>query len=74
MHKKFEKNQTKIRGGRESGRKVVTHNSKRYLSLVKPRKLKLQVAVVRFSTVSYKKILSVHVQPLDQHDTGALSS
>ena len=28
MHKKFEKNQTKIKGGCQSGRKVVTHNSK----------------------------------------------
>ena len=28
MHKKFEINQTKIKGGCQSGRKVVTHNSK----------------------------------------------
>ena len=37
MHKKFEINQTKIRGGCQSGRKVVTHNSnsKSDLPLVK---------------------------------------
>ena len=28
MHKKFEINRTKIKGGCQSGRKVVTHNSK----------------------------------------------
>ena len=33
MHKKFEINQTKIRGSCQSGRKVVTHNSKSDLPL-----------------------------------------
>ena len=33
MHKKFEINQTKIKGGCQLGRKVVTHNSKNDLSL-----------------------------------------
>ena len=33
MHKKFEINQTKIKGGCQSGRKVVTHNSKSDLPL-----------------------------------------
>ena len=33
MHKKFEINQTKIKGGCQSGRKVVTHNSKSDLLL-----------------------------------------
>ena len=33
MHKKFEINWTKIKGGRQSGRKVVTHNSKSDLPL-----------------------------------------
>ena len=28
MHKKFDKNQTKIKGGCQSGSKVVTHDSK----------------------------------------------
>ena len=28
MHKKFDINRTKIKGGCQSGRKVVTHNSK----------------------------------------------
>ena len=35
MHKKFEINRKKIKGGCQSGRKVVTHNSKSYLPLVK---------------------------------------
>ena len=33
MHKKFELKQTKIKGGCQSGRKVVTHNSKNDLPL-----------------------------------------
>ena len=33
MHKKFEVNRTKIKGGCQSGRKVVTHNSKSDLLL-----------------------------------------
>ena len=33
MHKKFEKNRRKIKGGCQSGRKVVTHNSKNDLPL-----------------------------------------
>ena len=33
MHKKFEINRTKIKGGCQSGKKVVTHNSKRDLPL-----------------------------------------
>ena len=33
MHKKFEINQTNIKGGCQSGRKVVTHNSKSDLPL-----------------------------------------
>ena len=33
MHKKFELNLTKIKGGCHSGRKVVTHNSKSDLPL-----------------------------------------
>jgi len=33
MHKKFEIEQTKIKGGCQSGRKVVTHNSKSDLLL-----------------------------------------
>ena len=34
MHKKFEINRKKIKGGCQSGRKVVTHNSKSDLPLV----------------------------------------
>ena len=35
MHKKFEINHTKIKGGCQSGRKVVTHNSKSDLPLAR---------------------------------------
>ena len=35
MQKKFEINQTKIKGGCQSGRKVITHNYKSDLPLVK---------------------------------------
>ena len=41
MHKKFEINRTKIKGGSHSGRKVVTHDSKSDLPLQKPNKSKL---------------------------------
>ena len=34
MHKKFEINRTKIKGGCQSGRKVVTHNAKSDLPIV----------------------------------------
>ena len=34
MHKKFEINRTKIKGGCQSGSKVVTHNSKSDLPLI----------------------------------------
>ena len=37
MHKKFEINQTKINGGCQSGRKVVTHNSKRIFEMVETK-------------------------------------
>ena len=35
MHKKFEINWSKIKGGCQSGRKVVAHNSKSDMPLVK---------------------------------------
>ena len=38
MHKKFEINWIKIKGGCQSGRKVVTHNSKSDLPLVNKEK------------------------------------
>ena len=38
MHKKFEINRTKIKGGCQLGRKVVTHNSKSDLPLGKKKK------------------------------------
>ena len=45
MHKKFELNQTKIKGGCQSGRKMVTHNSK--------SDLPLHVAVTSLKVIKY---------------------
>ena len=42
MHKKFEINQTKIKGGCQSGRKVVPHDSKSDLPLEKINKYLLK--------------------------------
>ena len=44
MHKKFEINRTMINGGSQSGRKVVTHNSKSDLPLVGLKKRDSSVA------------------------------
>ena len=46
MHKKVEINRTKIKGGCQSGRKVVPHNSKSDLPLVLKMSQKL---FIRFS-------------------------
>ena len=51
MHKKFEINQTKIKGGCQSGRKVVAHNSKSDLALVQNISNRKDVSIV---TVSQK--------------------
>ena len=53
MHKKFEINQTKIKDGCKSGRKVVTHNSKSDLPLI-------EFAI--FFKVTEKVIEDVHYQ------------
>ena len=37
MYKKFEINRTKIKGGCQLGREVVTHNSKSDLPLAEPK-------------------------------------
>ena len=51
MQKKFEKNRTKIKGGCQSGRKVVPHNSKSDLPLVERRELSQKTVL---SSRSYK--------------------
>ena len=45
MHKKFEINRTKIKGSCQSGRKVVTHNSKSDLPLVLPLDVCIQLTI-----------------------------
>ena len=45
MHKKFEINSTKIKGGCQLGRKVVTHNSKSDLPLIEIMKGTKLIAV-----------------------------
>ena len=54
MHKKFEINQTKIKGGCQSGRIVVTHDSKRDLPVV-------QVDVLQ-NHMSTSHAIRVHAQ------------
>ena len=47
MHKKFEINPTKIKGGCQSGSKVVTHNSKSDLPLTESARVTLEALVVQ---------------------------
>jgi len=54
MHKKFEIEQTKIKGGCQSGRKVVTHNSKSDLLLAH---------VLMFMKKVYKKLVATLCPP-----------
>ena len=50
MHKKFEINRTKIKGGCQSGRKVVTHKSKSDL----PQKGYIYVGIIFLSMIRTK--------------------
>ena len=52
MHNKFEINRTKIKGGSQSGRKVVTHNSKSDLPLVvHVHLLNMRIILIKVKTV-----------------------
>ena len=51
MHKKFEINRTKIKGSCQSGRKVVTHDSKSDLTLITILHFLFQNAVLMFMLV-----------------------
>ena len=53
MHKKFELNRTKIKGGYKSGRKVVTHNSKSDLPLVIIQNLDVAALAPMISDTKY---------------------
>ena len=56
MHKKFEINRTKIKDGCQSGREVVTHNSKSDLlvaSLLSASGLKINVSLEKNIRVKY---------------------
>ena len=67
MHKKFEINRTKIKGGCQSGRKVVTHNSKSDLPLVSDR--------TRFLLISYDNTyLSPNSDPCHKNEKKNLIS
>ena len=60
--KKFEINQTKIKGGCQSGRKLVTHNSKSDLPVVYLSRRQIQVrncCVGRLKCIILQKILSL---------------
>ena len=53
MHKKFEINRTKIKGGCQSGRKVVTHNYKSDLPLVHINLIFIQMWSVSKNTYAF---------------------
>ena len=52
MHKKFEINRSKIKDGCQSGRKLVTHNSKSDLPLVEDLKIRQSLLTVLYSLPS----------------------
>ena len=59
MHKKFELNRTKIKGGCQSVRKVVTHNSKSDLPLESCLKMQMDTStgkIVHCTEKNEKKI------------------
>ena len=62
MHKKFEINQTKIKGGCQSGRKVVTHDSKSDLPLPtrKRQSVKTISICINFITSSFVESYTAH--------------
>ena len=65
MHKKFEINQTKIKGGCQSGRKIVTHNSKSDLPLVRSyQKMDIDSLESRFSISLFNGISRYRRQKL----------
>ena len=49
MHRKFEINRTKIKGGCQSGRKVVNHNSKIDLPLARVVDIRLRYVKMYFT-------------------------
>ena len=61
MHKKFEKNPTKIKGSCQSGSKVVTHNSKSDLAFARLELVSYQFSSQLTATVDlcliYLKLL-----------------
>ena len=58
MHKKFEVNRTKIKGGCQSERKVVTHDSKRDLPLDQSLIIKITRPAIINCQYLYDEILS----------------
>ena len=72
MHKKFEVNRTKIKGGCQSGRKVVTNDSKSYLLLVPSQ---VTTSILTYIMTLKKFILKIlaRFNELDASDMGELS-
>ena len=56
MDKKFEINRTKIWGSCQSGRKVVTHDSKSDLSLIEHVNKKIHVCTTTFCIILFIQI------------------
>ena len=65
MHKKFEITWTKIKGGCQSGRKVVTHDSKSDFPLAVSCKNAVNPTSFSYRTVPYKKELRVYTNLTD---------
>ena len=62
MQKKFEIYQTKIKGGCQSGRKVVTHNSKSDLPLVEKNEYTISFQISQFHTYFFSSLLGLMVR------------
>ena len=63
MHKKFEINRTKIMGGCQSAKKVVTHNSKTDLPLVYFEKFS-KARKIDYATICYNNVVKSRQIPL----------
>ena len=67
MHKKFEINRTKIKGGWQLGRKVVAHNSMSYLPLVTGKNTINQLFVAKSKKslfIFFKLVIIIFFNPM----------
>ena len=74
MHKKFDINWTKIKGGCQSGRKMVTHDSKSYLPLTLlciAKAIYLKPSEYNLAHPHFRRHPDDRDQDLFAHDAGA---